>query len=436
MEKEGRDEEREVDIKNEKLLKKKYYLDKLGYGFSSTQFINILFSFTGASLLLIGIINGLKSVFNTFISTFIKEITEKREISKRIISIAGLIFGFSFLLLALAVTIKNPMLFAISLLIGSVGVAAYGELFNNFLNKYSKKGKIKRLSSSSTLKGLILISASMLLAAGILDLTLLNGGAITIKLIGDTITQKLYGYLLTFEITAFAFIFSSYIFSKVKINQESVIRAIDYSAYYNKLLEKSKSFFKNKYLLVLTLGMLFISVFQSIINSYVGIYVFQHLKNEWLGGFMNIAVMYSLALIVALIGPIITSKINKTVGVVPMFVFGTCLMATLPLTIVYNTYFYPAIVAANILSVLGAALIGSAQGILASKVLSLEDRQNFYSSAGFLSLIPFILIVITSAFIAQTRGLEYLFKLMGFGLIIFVVPIYFLIVMWASEKKT
>ncbi len=436
MKKEGRVEESEIDERNERLLKKKYFLDKIGYGFSSTQFINILFSFTGASLFLIGFTNGLKSFFNTLISTFIKEITEKREISKKIISIAGLIFGFSFLILALAVTLKQPMLFAISLIIGSVGVAVYGELFNNFLNKYSKKGKIKRSSSKSTFKGLLLMAASMILAAGILDLTLMNGDSITITLLGEQITQKIYGYLLTFEVTAFAFIISSYIFSKVKIKQEDLISAIDYKAYYNKLMRKSKTFFQNKYLLVLTIGMLFVSVFQSIINSYAGIYVYEHLKHEWLGGFMNVAVMYSVALIIAIIGPLITSKINKSMGVVPMFVFGTCLMATLPLTIVFNPLYYPAMVVANVLSVLGAALIGSAQGILASKVLSLEDRQNFYSSAGFLSLIPFMLIVTLSAYIAQTQGLVHLFKVMGVGLIAIVVPIYFLIVLWASGNKS
>jgi hypothetical protein len=435
MKKEGSEKEHEVDERNERLLKKKYYLDKIGYGFSSTQFINILFSFTGASLLFIGIINGLKSFLNTFISTFIKEITEKREITKKIISISGLIFGFSFLMLALAVTIKQPILFAVSLLIGSIGVAAYGELFNNFLNKYSKKGKLKRLSSKSTFKGLIIAAISMILAAGIIDLTLFGGDALTITILGEQLTQNMYGYLITFEITAFAFIISSYLFAKVKIKQELIIRAIDYRAYCKNLIHKSKAFFKNKYLMILTLGMLFVSVFQSIINSYTGIYVYEHLRNEWLGGFMNVAVMYAIALLIAIIGPIITSRLNKTVGVVPMFVFGATLMALLPLTIVYNPYFYPAMVAANSLSVLGAALIGSAQGSLASKVLSLEDRQNFYSSAGFLSLIPFIILVSICAYIAQTTTLQYLFKVVGFGLIIFVVPIYFLIVILAAYKE-
>lgn len=151
---------------------------------------------------------------------------------------------------------------------------------------------------------------------------------------------------------------------------------------------------------------------------------------------MNVAVMYSLALIVAIIGPVITSKINKSIGVIPMFVFGTLLMALLPLTIVFNPMFYPAMVAANTLSVLGVALIGSTQGALASKVLSVKDRQNFYSSSGFISLVPFLALVIAGSYVAQTLGLSYLFKLLGLGIIILVVPLYFLIVLWASNKKS
>ena len=436
MKKEGREEEEVINKRNEKLLKRKFYLDKIGYGFTSTQFLNILFSFTGASFLLIGLTNGLKSFFNTFISTFIKEITQKREIKKSKISLAGLIFGFSFLILALAVTIKSPILFATTLLIGGIAVTIYGELFNNFLNKYSKKGKITRLSSTSTFKGFLLVAISIILAAGIIDLTFLDGETITINILGRTITQNIYGYLLTFEITAFAFIASSYIFSKVKIKQEEILRAIDYKAHYRKLMKKSRTFLKNKYLLVMTATMLIVSIFQSLINSFTGIYVYTHLKNAWFGGFMNIAIMYSAALLIAILGPIITSKLNKNIGVVPMFVFGTLLMAVLPLTIVFNPFYYPAMVAANVLSVLGAALIGSAQGILAAKVLSLEDRQNFYSSAGFLSLIPFIIGVGILSYIANNFGLIYLFKVLGFGIIILGVPLYFLIVLWASNERS
>lgn len=425
-----------VRDRNERLLKKKFYLDKIGYGFSSTQFINILFSLSGASLLLIGITNGLKSVFNTFISTFAKEITEKREISKKVISIAGLIFGFSFLILALAVTTKSPYLFAATLLIGSIGVALYGELFNDFLNKYSKKGKISRLSSKSTFKGLLIAAISIILAAGIIDLTFLHGQAITITILGQSITQQVYGYLLTFEITAFAFIASSYLFAKVKIKQDLTAHAIDYKEYYNQLMQKTKTFLKNKYLLVMTLSILFVSIFQSIMNSFTGIYVYTHLNGAWLGGFMNVGVMYAAALLTAIIGPVITSKTNKLIGVVPMFVFGTMLMALLPLTLVFNPFFYPAMVVANMLSVLGAALIGSAQGIIAAKVLSVDDRQKFHSSSGFISLVPFIIIVSILSFIAQTKGLQYLFKIMGLGLIIIVVPLYFLIVLWATDNKS
>lgn len=435
MEKEGRKKEEIVEKRNERLLKKKFYLDKIGFGFSAVQFINILFSFTGASILLIGIINGLKSFSSTLISTFIKEITTKRDISKTKISITGLVFGFSFIILALAVTIESPTLFAITLLMGAIALTIYGELFNHFLNKYSKNGKISRLSSMSTLKGLLLTAATIIISAGILDLTFLDGRAITITILGYTATQKIYGYLLTFEITALAFILSSYLFAKVKIKQEGLIKTIDYKKHLNTILNKSKAFLKNKYLLVMTFTMIIVSVFQSLMNSFAGIFVYRHFQNEALGGFMNVAVMYAVALVFALLGPYLTSKINRIVGVGPMFVFGTLLMAILPLVLSYNLV-YEAVVVANTLSILGAALVGSAQGILSSKVLSLEDRNNFYSSSGFLSLIPFIILVTGLSYVAEINGLSYLFQILSVGIVALAVPLYFLIVLWSSKNRS
>lgn len=434
MKKEGLSEEVLVKARNERLLKRKYYLDKIGYGFSSTQFINILFSFTGASIFLIGFINGFKSFLATFVSTFIKEIVSKREVSKKIISVSGLVFGFSFLLLALSVVLSSVFLFAFSLLLGGVSVAFYGELFNNFLNKYSKRGKLDRVSPFSTIKGLLLSSLSIVLAAGIIDLSLMNG-SLSFKLFGDFLLENFYGYLLVFEITAFAFIASSYLFAKVKLNQDSLVLAIDYGAYCKELISKAKNFFKNKYLFVLTISMLFVSVFQSLINAFMGIYVFNHLKSYWFGGFLNVGVMYAVALLFAFLGPFLVNKVNRSVGVVPMFVFGALLMALLPLTVVFNPYFYPAIVFANALSVLGAALIGSSQGVMASKVLSVEDRKSFYSSGSFLSLGPFIVLVSFFSYLAHITNLSFLFKVLGIGLIVVVVPLYFLIVFWELENK-
>ncbi len=436
MKKEGREEDDVNSKRNEKLLKRKYYLDKIGYGFSSTQFINILFSFTGASIFFIGIINGLKSVISTFISTLIKEITQKRSINKNKISIAGLIFGFSFIILALAVMIKSPILFATTLLVSGAALTIYGELFSDFLNKYAKRGKIERLSSKSTFKGLLLAAISIILAGGIIDLTMIDGNPITITFLGETITQNIHGYLLTFEITALAFIISSYLLAKVRVQQENIIKAIDYKTHYKKLLQKAKKFLQNKYLLVMTATMIIISVFQSLMNSYTGIYVYTHMQNAWLGGFLNVAVMYAFALLISIIGPLVTAKLNKNIGVVPMFVFGTILLAILPLTIVLNPLFYPAMVAAVAISILGAAMIGSAQGILASKVLTVEDRDAFYSSSGLISMIPFMIIVTILAYIAQITSLINLFKILGYGLIILVAPLYFLIVLWASDNKS
>ncbi|HEY9704740.1 MAG TPA: hypothetical protein V6C58_20035, partial [Allocoleopsis sp.] len=47
--------------KNNNLLGSKEFLDRIGYGFASQQFINILFLLSGASLFFIGFINGIKT---------------------------------------------------------------------------------------------------------------------------------------------------------------------------------------------------------------------------------------------------------------------------------------------------------------------------------------------------------------------------------------
>ena len=56
-----------------KFIKIKSMTDRAGYGFAATQFINILFFMTGASLFLIGFLNAIKSALNTILSSILME---------------------------------------------------------------------------------------------------------------------------------------------------------------------------------------------------------------------------------------------------------------------------------------------------------------------------------------------------------------------------
>ena len=96
---------------NNKLLTVKEIFDRIGYGFASVQFINILFYLTGAGFFLIGIINGLKTILSLIISLFLQEYAKVKNISKKFMSKAGILFGVSFLFIAMAVVIKSLPLF-------------------------------------------------------------------------------------------------------------------------------------------------------------------------------------------------------------------------------------------------------------------------------------------------------------------------------------
>nr|MCK4930437.1 hypothetical protein [Nanoarchaeota archaeon] len=116
--------------KNIKLLTFKEVLDRVGYGFASVQFINILFYLTGAGFFLIGVINGLKAILSLIISSFLQEYSKIKAVSKKFMSKAGILFGISFLFIAMAIVIKSVPLFAVALLAGSIGVVTYGDLYN------------------------------------------------------------------------------------------------------------------------------------------------------------------------------------------------------------------------------------------------------------------------------------------------------------------
>src|SRR4030042_2080480 len=129
---------------NNRLLTAKEIFDRIGYGFASVQFINILFNLAGAGFFLIGVINGLKTVLSLIISSFLQEYVKIKQISKKFMSKAGILFGISFLFIALAVVIKSLALFSVALLVGSIGVVTYGDLYSRLVEQALKKEKMSK----------------------------------------------------------------------------------------------------------------------------------------------------------------------------------------------------------------------------------------------------------------------------------------------------
>jgi len=420
-------------------LNKKMLLDRASYGFSATQFINILFSMTGASLFFIGMINAIKSSVSTFLSAILTDYSQKARISDSFIRISGLCFGFSFIFLALAVSIRSKWIFALSLLFGSIGIVSYGDSFKNIMIKKLGKTKFIVAVSKLTFIGLLITAISILLSGFLMDFIPVTGKMFYIQITESSkLAYKSFGYLIAFMITAVMSILSAYILAKMNLGSTGdKVLFWDYiTFYFEQMKMKILRFTTNKYLFVLTIATLIIAVFQSVLNSFIGIHIYYTYQSEWFGGFVNVAIIYAIALLVSFAGPIIAAKLNKYLGLAPMFVFGSLIMALLPLTIVYHpTAYYPAILVATSLSVLGVAIIGSVQSLFASKLLNDKDRQTYYATSGLVIIPPFLVLVSILLAIAQSTGIVSLFKYLGIGVLVFILPVYFLLVFWTSKKE-
>ncbi|MBW2990252.1 hypothetical protein KY348_00955 [Candidatus Woesearchaeota archaeon] len=420
------------DKKNIRLLTIKEVLDRVGYGFAPTQFINILFYLTGAGFFLIGIVNGLKAILSLIISSFIQEYSKLKDISRKFLSKAGILFGISFLFIAFAIVIKSLFLFSAALLIGSIGVVTYGDLYNRLVEKTLKKEKMSKFLLRISHYGVLITGASFLVSGWLFDkFPIIN--TVKINLFGKLL--PVYGYLIAFEITAIAFILSGYVLHYVKEKQVETgkIKGL-IKGYYYRIRIQTKTFLKNKYLLTLLFASSITGLIQILGNSYYGIYIYNKFKFMAFGGFMNIAVIFTFAIIVSFLGPAFSKYLNRKVGLAPTLVFGTLLLSMMPLVSAYNPYFM-SISIANALSILGAAILGVSQGLLVRKLLTENLRKLYFAALSLAVIIPFIILIPIGSWIAQAYGLVLLFKILAFVLLLLAAPIYFVLVIMANKLR-
>jgi len=419
-----------TEKKTNRLLATKETLDRVGYGFASPQFINILFFMSGGSFFLIGLFNGLKTILSLLLSSFLQEYSKFHTISKERISNAGLVFGFSFFLMAFAALAKIPWLFEIGFLLGTIGIVVYGDLYNSLVKKLLKHERKNTFLRKAAFYGVAISAISLLLSGFLID-----------KLVGQELKLfglelQLHGFLLSFMITAFAFIIGSYVMSKLSDKREK--KSHSFKHFFNKHIRavwtQGKVFLKNPYVFLLLLPATLTGLLQILGASYYGIYIFQIFENSLLGGFTNVAILYVVALLASLFGPFFTKLVQKSTGLAPHLVFGTILTAILPFVLVYNHHFY-AVMAALITSVIGAAIVGTAQGLLIQKLMDAPMRKAFFVTQAFLVAIPYLILIPVGAWIAEVFGLKIIFLVIAFGLVLVVMPLYFLLVALTNKMR-
>ncbi len=415
--------------RNNRLLSTKESFDRLGYGFASPQFVNILFWLSGANYFLIGLMNGIKTILSLVFSSVLQEYVKYHTVPKNKIANAGLLFGFSFFIMAFAALAKLPYVFAIGFLMGSLGVVTYGDLYSALARAMMKHEKRSHFLQKAAFYGVIISGLSMLVSAVLID-------KITTTFVLFGVSLKIHGFLISFMITAFAFILGSYVMSRLPDPREKKISDLGrFIVRHSKVVSSHmKVFSKNPYLLLLLLPAILTGFLQILGTSYYGIYIFQEFNTLWFGGFTNVAILYVVALFASMFGPTFTKLVQNNIGLAPNLVFGTLLSAILPFTLVFNPHFF-AIMAALVCSVIGAAIIGTAQGLIVQKIMDFESRKAFFITQSFFVAIPYLILLPLGAWFAQNFGLEQLFLMIAYGLVLVVVPLYFLLVVITNKMK-
>jgi len=415
------------DRKKIRLFAAKEIIDRIGYGITSPQYINILFFFAGASFFLVGLVNGLKTIITDIISSLMREYHQKKQISVDVISLGGIIFGFSFIFLSLGVVLRSPIFFMISLLMGSIGVVTHGDSFQQFTKQQLKKEKMPWFLAHISLLGLIFIAIGLFIGGYVMDMIPLQGKLFSMNLFGMVSQFKAYGYLISFEVTAILFILSGYLLSYMKKPAQPSKKTKVLKNYFMKTRDEAKIWTKNKLTILATSATLLIIVGQIIVNSFYGIFIWQNFRNVGIGGFTNVAIIFIIALFAAMIGPYITRSVQLKIGEGPMLVFGTLLVAMLPLTIYSNANLL-AIGFSTAISIIGAALLGTAQGLFMRKLLPKEELSKYFSSLGVVSIIPILILVPIAAWLTQMLGIQMVMLFAGLLIACIAMPLYFIIV--------
>jgi Na+/melibiose symporter-like transporter len=275
----------------------------------------------------------------------------------------------------------------------------------------------------------------MLLSAFVMDYFPATGTKVAFELFGQAFSFRLYGYLIAFEITAISFILSGYVISFIKERKKEIIekKEVVQNSFIN-LKEHLGIFLSDKILLILLIASTTSGLVQTMGNSFYGIFIYRYLNNQGFGGFMNVAVIFIIALFASIIGPYISRKTSIEYGKFSMLAFGTVLMAIMPLTFYYNPNLV-SIAMGTLIGIIGASVTGVAHGLLTLEIIPEKIRQTYFGSFSLLISIPFLITTPISSYIAHIYGLRNLFLILGVMLLVIVLPLYFLVVIMHRNSK-
>ncbi len=407
----------------------KEIFEKLGSGLVSEQYLNVLLSQIGASYFLIGIFHGLKDMFSIFTSIFLRESLRIRNPDKWMIDIAGILLGASYLTAAIGFYFSEQWIVGIALIIAGVLLTFLGHTYvKSYLLECRQEPRLRALPEYSV----TFIGIGLVAAAWIMDRYPLLGG-----LIYFSPTFGIPGFFLLFSIAAICFIISSQLMKTLIKDERFEIKTSFWfiiKEHLGIIYQKTPKLLKNKVMIIALTASAITGIVQTLGNIYYGIYVYKIFKYIGFGGFMNISMIFIIALLSALMSPTISKLLSKKYGNLPLLTFGTLMIATQPL--VY--YFSPNLLAismATMVGIIGASVLGLATGLLITHALKEDEREEYYMIFSFIITVPYIIFVPLGALLAQALGLKLLFLILALTLIFVVAPMYFVLQAILGKKS-
>lgn len=425
--------------RNSTLLAVRDVFDRIGYGAATPQFVNILFWLSAQGwphiLFLIGILNGLKMLLSVVWSNILQEYNRLHMFGKNAISTAGIVFGFSFLVMAFALLIRNVWLFSAAFLVSVIGVVAYGDLYREFARRAARRERMGPFAMFMARFGVLITAAALLFTGFLLDVFPMQGVPWSLSFFGATFDVSLYGYLLAFEVTAFSFILAGYVTSFIRDSRERESYRFGkfLKEYYTILRGKVRVFFSSRYVLLLSLAGILTGLLQVVITAYSGIAIYRLFAERYSMPFLALSVVYAIAIVASFTGPFFTQKIHRSTGLAPTMVFGTLLMAVFPIALAYSLNI-TAITAALAVYVIGGATTGFGQGMLARKLLPDDQRRDYFRAQSFILVVPYLIMIPVLSLIAS-QSLELVFTIAAIGLAGLVMPIYFSLVIVSQRLR-
>ncbi len=403
---------------------------KLSSGFGNDQFIYIFLFLLTSSYFILGVTVGLSVILSLLFSMFLQDLFKKKKISKTMILITGIMMALCLGLIGVGLFYELSWLIIICVLLLALGNVLIGEIYSIAFGKKSEEKTDSLLLTKIGGYSLFFVVIGLVLSGFFLNKYNAFNYANNIIVL---IVFGAAGLCLLISV----FILLNLMETKMQIETTSIFILIKQRL--RSIRKMSGQIFKNKVVMMLAIGTAITGVIQTIGITYYGVFIYQYFTNIAFNGFLNVAIMFSVPIITSLFSTYMAKALSKQYGNIPALVFGTMLIAILPLTM----WLKPGIInisMAIVCSVIGGSMIGLTTGLLLSNNIEPELRHWYFQGYTLLMVLAYVVFVPLGALVAEfgsfmgLMSLQVLFAVMAIVLVLVVVPVY-LSIFYIEKRK-